>query len=46
MKNFYADPAVRQRLIEFLGADSLKQSTAIHLAHSDGCRFFVIEICS
>lgn len=39
MKPFYADPAVRQRLIEFLGGDTLEHSTAAYLTHSDGCGF-------
>lgn len=39
MKSFYADLAVRQRLIEFLGGDSLEHSTAAYLTHSDGCGF-------
>lgn len=37
--SFYAQPAVRQRLIEFCGADHLEQATAIYLTHSDGCAY-------
>lgn len=39
MKDFYADTAVRQRLIEFAGGVTLDQATAAYLAHSDGCPF-------
>lgn len=39
MNSFYSDPAVRQRLVEFLGGDSLDQATAVCLMHSDGCPF-------
>jgi len=39
MKSFYADPAVRRRLVEFLGGDSLEHATATYLTHSDGCGF-------
>ena len=39
MNAFYADPAVRQRLIEFLGGDTLEHATAVYLTHSDGCQF-------
>jgi hypothetical protein len=37
--SFYAQPAVRQRLIEFCGADHLEQATAIYLTHTDGCAY-------
>jgi hypothetical protein len=33
------DPAVRKRLVEFLGGDSLKHATAIYITHSDGFGF-------
>lgn len=36
MKTFYTDPAVRQRLIEFLGGDTLEHATAAYLTRSDG----------
>jgi hypothetical protein len=36
---FYAAPAVRQRLIEFCGAEHLEQATAVYLTHSDGCAY-------
>ena len=37
MNPFYGNPAVRQRLIEFLGGDTLEHATAAYLTHSDGC---------
>lgn len=39
MNSFCADPAVRQRLIEFLGGNCLEQATASYLTHSDGWAF-------
>ena len=39
MKAFYSDPAVRQRLVEFLGGDTLESATALYLGHLDGCAF-------
>ena len=39
MTSFYADPSVRQRLIEFLGGDSLERATAVYLTHPDGFLF-------
>lgn len=39
MSSFYSDPAVRQRLVEFLGGETLEEATAIYLTHSDGCQF-------
>ena len=39
MKPFYADPAILQRLVEFLGGDSLATATAVYITHSDGCQF-------
>ena len=39
MNSIYADPAVRQRLVEYLGGDTLESATAIYLTHSDGCMF-------
>lgn len=39
MTPFYRDDAIRQRLIEFLGAEMLEQVTATYLTHSDGCQF-------
>lgn len=39
MTSFYADPCVRQRLIEFLGGDTLEHATAGYLTHPDGFRF-------
>lgn len=39
MSSFYSDPAVRQRLIEYLGGDTLDAATAVFVTHSDGCLF-------
>lgn len=39
MKPFYSDPAIRQRLVEFLGGDTLEAATALYLGHLDGCHF-------
>lgn len=39
MNSFYADSAVRKRLIEFLGGESLNHATAVYLTCSDGCPF-------
>ena len=39
MKSFYSDPAIRQRLVEFLGGDTLETATALYLGHLDGCAF-------
>lgn len=39
MSTFYSDPAVRQRLVEFLGGDSLDAASAVYVTHSDGCLF-------
>jgi sugar phosphate isomerase/epimerase len=38
MNTFYTDPAVRQRLVEYLGGDTLDHATAVYLTRSDGCR--------
>lgn len=39
MDTFYSDPAVHQRLVEFLGGDSLEAASAVYITHSDGCLF-------
>lgn len=39
MPSVYADPAVRSRLIEFLGGDTLDHATAVYVSQSDGCQF-------
>jgi hypothetical protein len=39
MSTFYSDPAVRQRLVEFLGGEPLESATAVYLTHPDGCQF-------
>ncbi|HUF61395.1 MAG TPA: hypothetical protein VMN36_04920 [Verrucomicrobiales bacterium] len=44
MNALYADPALRQRLVEFLGGDSLDQATAVYLTHSDGLAYDRMEL--
>jgi hypothetical protein len=39
MPSVYSDPAVRCRLTEFLGGDTLDGATAAYVTQSDGCRF-------
>lgn len=39
MPSVYADPAVRLRLVEFLGGETLEQATAAYVTQSDGCQF-------
>ncbi len=39
MPSIYSDPAVRRRLIEFLGGYTLERSTAAYVTQSDGCQF-------
>lgn len=39
MDTFYSDPAVRQRLVEYLGGDSLEAASAVYVTHTDGCQF-------
>jgi hypothetical protein len=39
MNAFHESHAVRQRLIEFLGGESLDHATAVYLTQSDACRF-------
>jgi hypothetical protein len=39
MKTFYSDPAIRQRMVEFLGGETLETATALYLGHLDGCHF-------
>lgn len=39
MTPFYSDPAVRQRLIEYLGGESLGSATAVYVTHTDGCLY-------
>jgi sugar phosphate isomerase/epimerase len=39
MPSVYVNPAVRMRLIEFLGGDSLDDATAAYITQSDGCQF-------
>lgn len=39
MPSVYADPAVRSRLIEFLGGDTLEHATAAYVTQSDGCQY-------
>ncbi len=44
MKTFYTDPAVRQRLVEFLGGDTLDRATAVYLTRSDGGQISAKEL--
>jgi hypothetical protein len=44
MNTFYSDPAVRQRLVDFLGGETLESATAVYLTHPDGCQFFRPEL--
>jgi hypothetical protein len=44
MNAFYDDPAVRQRLTEFLGGASLEAATADYITHSDGHAFAEREL--
>lgn len=39
MNSFHVHSAVRQRLAEFLGGDSLDHATAVYLTHTDGCQY-------
>ncbi len=39
MTPFYRDDAIRQRVIEFLGGETLDQVTATYVTHTDGCLF-------
>ena len=39
MPSVYADPAVRSRLIEFLGGDTLDHATVAYITQSDACQF-------
>lgn len=39
MNGFYADRFVRQRLIEFLGGETLECATSVYITHSDGCQY-------
>jgi len=39
VQSVYTNPAVRMRLIEFLGGDSLDHATAAYITQSDGCQF-------
>lgn len=39
MSALYSDPAIRRRLTEYLGGDSLDSATAVYVTHSDGCLF-------
>lgn len=44
MSAFYSDPFVRQRLVEFMGGETLEDATAVYLTHSDGCQFQRTEL--
>ena len=39
MPSVYTHPAVRMRLVEFLGGDTLEHATAAYVTQSDGCQF-------
>jgi len=39
MPSVYKDPAVRNRLVEFLGGDTLANAAAAYITQSDGCQF-------
>lgn len=39
MPSVYSDPALRRRLIEFLGGDTLEHATAAYITQSDGCQY-------
>lgn len=39
MPSVYTDSAVRSRLAEFLGGDTLEHATAAYVTQSDGCQF-------
>lgn len=39
MSAFYSDSAIRRRLAEYLGGDSLESATAFYVTHSNGCLF-------
>lgn len=39
MSAFYTDASVRQRLVEFLGGDTLEHATAVFVTHTDGHRY-------
>lgn len=39
MSLFYNDGDVRQRLVEYLGGDTLEVATAVYVTHSDGCLY-------
>lgn len=39
LNTLYKDACLRQRLIEFLGGDTLEHASAVYVTHSDGCCF-------
>ena len=39
MSAFYTDASVRQRLVEFLGGETLEHATAVYVTHTDGYLF-------
>lgn len=39
MNTLSSDCPVRQRLVEFMGGETLEQASAVYLTHSDGCLF-------
>lgn len=41
---FYEHPAVRRRLLEFIGGDSLQHGSAAYLTNADGCPFDIRKL--
>ena len=44
MNTLYSNGSVRQRLIEFMGGETLDDATAVYLTHSDACLFHRDEL--
>ena len=44
MSTLYSNGSVRQRLIEFMGGETLDEATAVYLTHSDACLFHRDEL--
>lgn len=39
MNTILSDPSIRQRMVEFLGGESLEYATALCMTHTDGCLY-------
>jgi len=39
MNAILTDPCIRQRMVEFLGGESMENATALCMTHTDGCLF-------